>query len=121
MSWIPTRHGATVLAVVKADPPGGLRPDLTPAAGAAVQQQSGTGRFKIKSHQLKSLRFQGIDGLRSSTGRHVRRAVKVTGRPPLRACSGELGELCPAKRRLEKRPPERIAHHPLQRPVLIDL
>jgi hypothetical protein len=55
--------------------PGGLRPDLTPAAGAAVQQQSGTGRFKIKSHQLKSLRFQGIAGLRSSTGRHVRREV----------------------------------------------
>ena len=35
--------------------------------------------------------------------------------------SGELGELCPAKRCLEERPPEGIAHHPLQRPVLIDL
>jgi hypothetical protein len=33
---------------------------LTPTAGGAVQQQSGAGRFKIKSQQIRSLRFQGI-------------------------------------------------------------
>jgi hypothetical protein len=43
-------------------PSGGLRPALTPAAGGAAQRQSGPGRFKIKSQQIRSLRFQGIAG-----------------------------------------------------------
>src|SRR4030095_8961846 len=44
---------------------GGLRPALTPTAGGAVQQQSGAGRFKIKSQQIRSLRFQWIAAVRA--------------------------------------------------------
>jgi hypothetical protein len=56
-------------------PSGGLRPTLTPAAGGAAQRQSGAGRFKIKSQQIRSLRFQGIAALSIDTRLALRTAA----------------------------------------------
>src|SRR5215211_1983259 len=44
-------------------PPGGLRPALTPAAGGAVQQQSGAGRFQDQIRWTEVSTVSGIAGL----------------------------------------------------------
>jgi hypothetical protein len=60
--WLPHTECDPVLVDVKAGPPGGLRPALTPTPGAATQATSGTPALRggIRITNLESPRFQGI-------------------------------------------------------------
>ena len=57
---IPRTQRDRVLLDVKAKPSGGLRPALTPTAGAVPKQRAAA--RCAESSKIRSLRFQGIAG-----------------------------------------------------------
>jgi hypothetical protein len=90
MSWIPPDMVPPSSPWSRPNPPGGLRPDLTPAAGAPPFSNSREQAVSRSNPTNSSLYgFRGLPASGAALGGMF--VERWTGRPPLRACFRRAG------------------------------